>query len=160
MRPRATDSYETIDVGLVFRAVGYRGVPIPGVPFNDDWGVIMNVKGRVVDADSHEPVTGQYTAGWIKRGPSGVIGTNKPDAAETAELMLEDAAEGRVLQPAQSSADAALAMVKAHQPDFFSYDDWLHLNQIEVERGEAVGRPRIKFTKVADMLAAKAAWQQ
>ncbi len=160
LRPRATDSTEIIDVGLVFRAVGYRGVPIPGVPFNDDWGVIMNVKGRVVDADSHEPVTGQYTAGWIKRGPSGVIGTNKPDAAETAELMLEDAAEGRVLRPAHASADAALAMVKAHQPDFFSYDDWLHLDQLEVERGEAVGRPRIKFTKVADMLAAKAAWQQ
>lgn len=159
LRPRATDSEEKIDVGLVFRAVGYRGVPIPGVPFNDDWGVIMNVKGRVVDAESHEPVVGQYTAGWIKRGPSGVIGTNKPDAAETAEMMLADATNGLVLQPEHPSAQEAEAMVREHQPQFFSYDDWLRLNELEVERGEAVGRPRVKFTKVSEMLAAKARWQ-
>jgi ferredoxin--NADP+ reductase len=160
LRPRSTDQEETIDVGLVFRAVGYRGVPIPGVPFNDDWGVIMNVKGRVVDAKTHETKIGHYTAGWIKRGPSGVIGTNKPDAAETAELMLADAGEGQVLQPTQAGAEAAEAMVRAHKPDYFTYDDWLHLNQLEVEHGEAVGRPRIKFTEVSKMVAAKAKWRQ
>ncbi|MGD8584133.1 MAG: FAD-dependent oxidoreductase [Chloroflexota bacterium] len=160
LRPRATDQEETIDVGLVFRAVGYRGVPIPNVPFNDDWGVIMNVKGRVVDATTQEPKTGHYTAGWIKRGPSGVIGTNKPDAAETAELMLADAVEGAVLQPGYPSADAAEAMVRSRQPEFFSYDDWLRLDQLEVERGEATGRPRVKFTKVSEMVAARADWQR
>jgi len=159
LRPRSTDQEETIDVGLVFRAVGYRGVSLPGVPFNDDWGVILNVKGRVVDAESHEPMVGHYTAGWIKRGPSGVIGTNKPDAAETVELMVADMSEGLVLQPSHPDAVAAETMIHQKQPDYFSYEDWAQLDKLEVERGKAVGRPRMKFTNVEDMLAAKKAWQ-
>lgn len=155
LRPRATEHEELIDVGLVFRAVGYRGVPIPGVPFNGDWGVIRNLKGRVVEADTQEPKIGHYTAGWIKRGPSGVIGTNKPDAAETVKLMLSDLAEGRVLHPESPTAEAARQLIQDRQPEFFSFEDWLHLDQIEVERGQALGRPRLKFTKISDMLAAK-----
>ncbi|MDQ7851294.1 MAG: FAD-dependent oxidoreductase, partial [Armatimonadota bacterium] len=80
---RPTDRFEELAVGAVFRSVGYRGVPLPGVPFNEDWGVILNERGRVLDPGSREPLPGLYTAGWIKRGPTGVIGTNKPDAAET-----------------------------------------------------------------------------
>ena len=82
-----------IPCGLVLRSVGYRGVALPGVPFDDDRGVIPNADGRVLDAGG-EPIAGLYCAGWIKRGPSGVIGTNKKDAAETVEHVLEDAEAG------------------------------------------------------------------
>ncbi len=99
LRPRATDRFEDIEVGLAFRSVGYRGVPLPGVPFNDSWGVILNADGRVIDPETKEPVLGEYTAGWIKRGPSGVIGTNKPDALETVNCMLDDLAAGKILEP-------------------------------------------------------------
>jgi ferredoxin--NADP+ reductase len=154
LRPRATDQFEDLPVGLLFRSVGYRGVPLPGVPFHDKWGVILNQKGRVIDPDSQQPVVGEYTAGWIKRGPSGVIGTNKPDAAETVECMIEDLAEARMLNPAQPEIEAIARLVQERQPNYFSYDDWLQLDAIEVERGKALGRPRLKFTRVEDMIAA------
>ncbi len=154
LQPRATDRFEDLAVGLVFRSVGYRGVPLPGVPFDDRWGVILNEKGRVLDPDTRQPVGGEYTAGWIKRGPSGVIGTNKPDAAETVGCMIEDLGEGRVLAPAQPTAAAAEALVRRRRPNFVSYADWLKLNELEVARGRAQGRPRSKFTRVGEMLAA------
>src|SRR5205814_10732130 len=100
LQPRATDQFETLPVGLVFRSVGYRGVALPGVPFNDKWGVILNEHGRVLDSVTKQAVVGEYTGGWIKRGPSGVIGTNKPDATETVTCMLEDLARDAVLIPA------------------------------------------------------------
>ena len=154
LQPRATDRFEELAAGLVFRSVGYRGVPLPGVPFNESWGVILNEKGRVLDADTKQPVTGEYTAGWIKRGPSGVIGTNKPDAAETVLCMFEDLGQGAVLRPAHATAAATEAMVRQRQPGFLSYGDWLRLNELEVARGKAAGRPRVKFTRVEEMLAA------
>jgi ferredoxin--NADP+ reductase len=154
LQPRATDRSETIPVGLVFRSVGYRGVPLAGVPFNESWGVILNDKGRVLDPGSKQPLAGEYTAGWIKRGPTGVIGTNKPDAAETVECMFEDLALGAVLEPAQPEAAAADALVRQRQPSFVSYADWLKLDAIEVAQGRAQGRPRVKLTSVEEMLAA------
>ncbi len=153
-RPRATDQFEEIPVGLVFRSVGYRGVALPGVPFYDKWGVILNRNGRVMNPETNEPVLGEYTGGWIKRGPSGVIGTNKPDALETVNHMMADLAEGNVLTPVYPSAEAAVALVQERQPDFFTYDDWLVLNEQEEARGAALGRPRVKFTSVAEMKAA------
>ena len=138
----------------MFRSVGYRGVPLPGVPFNDSWGVILNDKGRVLDPDTKQPIVGEYTAGWIKRGPTGVIGTNKPDAAETVECMFEDLALGAVLEPAHPEAAAAEALVRQRQPSYFSYADWLKLDAIEVSRGRAQGRPRVKLTSIDEMLAA------
>jgi ferredoxin--NADP+ reductase len=154
LRPKRTGQYEVLPVGLVFRSVGYRGVPLPGVPFNDKWGVIVNRRGRVADPDTQQPILGQYTAGWIKRGPSGVIGTNKPDAAETVACMLEDLAEGLILDPGQSESTAVERLVRERQPDCFSYADWLRLNELEVARGQETGRPRVKFTSVPEMLAA------
>lgn len=154
LRPRATDHFETLDVGLVFRSIGYRGVPLPGVPFHDSWGVIPNAAGRVLDPDSQEPLLGQYTAGWIKRGPTGVIGTNKPDAAETVEMMLADAREGRVLAPPNATAGAAHAFVHGRQPRIVTYADWQQLDALETGRGRDLGRPRVKFTRIDDMLAA------
>jgi ferredoxin--NADP+ reductase len=154
MRPRATSTFEDMPVGLVFRSIGYRGVPIPGVPFHERWGVILNEKGRVLDAKSQEPLLGEYTAGWIKRGPSGVIGTNKPDAAETAECMLADLAAGNTLSPDHPEPAAVAKLIQSRKPAFVSYGDWLKLDEMETAAGEAQGRPRVKFTRVADMLAA------
>ncbi len=154
LRPRATDQFEEISVGLVFRSVGYRGKPLPGVPFNDSWGVILNQTGRVLNPDTQQPVVGEYTAGWIKRGPSGVIGTNKPDALETVTCMLKDLAKGLTLTPADPAVEAVEKLVQERQPNFFSYADWLKLDEIEVARGKELGRPRLKFTCVEDMLAA------
>jgi ferredoxin--NADP+ reductase len=154
MRPRATETFEDVPVGLVFRSIGYRGVPLPGVPFHDRWGVILNEKGRVLDGDSNVPVLGEYTAGWIKRGPSGVIGTNKPDAAETADCMLADLAAGKHLAPAHPELDAATQLVQQKQPHFVTYEDWLRLDEMETAAGAEQGRPRVKFTEVDEMLAA------
>jgi len=154
LQPRATDRFETIPVGLVFRSVGYRGVPLASVPFNESWGVILNDKGRVLDPGTKQPLVGEYTAGWIKRGPTGVIGTNKPDAAETVECMFEDLALGAVLEPAHPEAAEADALVRQRQPSFVSYADWLKLDAIEVAQGRAQGRPRVKLTSVEEMLAA------
>lgn len=154
LRPRPTDQFEDLEVDLVFRAIGYRGKPLPGVPFYDNWGIILNKEGRVLDSETNEPVLGEYTGGWIKRGPSGVIGTNKPDALETVKHMLADLAEGRILNPTQPSVTAVTNLVKSRRPNFFTYDDWLKLDEIEQERGQEHGRPRVKFTDVDEMLAA------
>jgi ferredoxin--NADP+ reductase len=154
LRPRHTDRYETLPVDLVFRSIGYRGVPLDGVPFKESWGVIHNEAGRVIDPESGKPVTGEYTAGWIKRGATGVIGTNKPDALETVEAMFADLAAGKVLDPEAPGAEAAQLLVAARKPGYFTYDDWLALDEIEVARGKEQGRPRVKFTSVEEMAAA------
>jgi ferredoxin--NADP+ reductase len=154
LRPKATGEYEELPVGLVFRSVGYQGVPLPGLPFDERWGVIRNQQGRVLDPDTLRPLPGLYSAGWIKRGPTGVIGTNKPDALETVTCMMEDVDNQAVLFPPYASAAAADKRLRELQPLCVSYADWQRLNAIEVARGQAVGRPRIKFTRVEDMLAA------
>ena len=112
------------------------------------------IRGRVLDPDTKQPLAGEYTAGWIKRGPTGVIGTNKPDAAETVACMMEDLAQDRYLRPTDASREAVERLVRERQPECFSYADWLALNELELERGRAAGRPRVKFTRVEDMLAA------
>ena len=154
IQAQATDQLEELPVGLVFRSVGYRGVPLSGVPFDDKWGVVLNEKGRVLDPDTKQPLAGEYTAGWIKRGPTGVIGTNKPDAAETVAGMLEDLAAGHTLEPPQAGPTAAERLVAQRRPDVVAYADWLRLDQLEIARGRARGCPRVKFTRVDEMLAA------
>ncbi len=154
LQPKPTDRFEELPVGLVFRSVGYRGVPLPGVPFNESWGVIPNDKGRVLDPDPQRPLVGEYCTGWIKRGPTGVIGTNKPDAGETVASMVEDLARGAVLTPSHPGAQAAEALIRQRQPNFISYADWRRLNDLEATRGRAAGRPRVKFTRVPEILAA------
>lgn len=153
IRPRATTRFEEIPAGLVFRSVGYYGVPLPGVPFREDWGVIPNEKGRVLEHPD-EPgslVEGLYCAGWIKRGPSGVIGTNKPDALETVDCMLEDVAEGKFLEPDEPGIDAAREMVKERKSNYFSYEDWKKLDALEIERAAGTEAPRVKFTTIEQM---------
>lgn len=153
LRPRPTDRFEELPVELVFRSVGYRGVPLDGLPFHDRWGVVPNERGRVVAPDG-AALPGIYVAGWIKRGPTGVIGTNKPDAAETVETMLEDLARQATLQPEEPSPDAAEAFLRSCQPYCVTFADWRRLDELETGRGEPLGRPRVKFTSVAEMLRA------
>ena len=154
VRPRATDRFEDLEAGLVFRSVGYRGVALPEVPFRDDWGVIPHAAGRVLDSPDGEPLTGQYCAGWIKRGPTGVIGTNKPDALETVKVLLQDVAAGRHWRPELPAAEAAERLVAERAPSYFSFADWKALDALEVARGKAEGRPRVKFVSVEEMQAA------
>jgi len=154
LRPRATDRYEDLPAGLVFRSVGYRGVALPGLPFHDRWGIVPNEQGRVVDPDTGRPLPGLYVAGWIKRGPTGVIGTNKPDALDTVACMLEDAAAGIYTHPDRPDAAAAEQTIRACQCDYFSYADWQRLDELETALGAASGRPRVKYTSTEDMLEA------
>jgi ferredoxin--NADP+ reductase len=151
LRPRAVDSYEELPVQLVFRSVGYEGVPLAEVPFNEDWNVILNDCGRVLDVAKRRHVVGEYVGGWIKRGPSGVIGTNKADAVETVACMLEDLKAGAVLDPPEPTVEAAERMIRDRQPEYFSYEDWMRIDEMETELGKDCGRPRVKFTSVAEM---------
>lgn len=155
LRPRSTSQFEELPVGLVFRSIGYRGIPLPNIPFNEDWGVILNKEGRVLNPETNRPLVGEYAAGWIKRGPTGVIGTNKPDAVETVEQMLADLAVGNILDPTKPSADQVEAFIKKRQPEFFTYQDWKRLDELEVEMGQAQGRPRIKLTRIDDMIESR-----
>lgn len=134
---RPTSETETIECGLVLRSVGYKGVPLPGVPFDEKRHVIPNEGGRVVGAER------TYCAGWIKRGPSGVIGTNKKDASETVELLLEDARAGKL---AASNGGDLAAMLTEKGADFVEYEGWQAIDAAERAAGEPLGRPRVKLT--------------
>jgi ferredoxin--NADP+ reductase len=151
--PQPTGETEELPVGLVFRSVGYRGVPLPGLPFHERGGIIPNEAGRVAGEDGR-PLAGLYVAGWIKRGPTGVIGTNKPDAQETVEHMLADAAAGAHFAAEEATAEAAEQLIRERQPRCVSFADWRRLDALETEAGTPHGRPRVKLTRVEDMLEA------
>ena len=99
LRPKATEEFEILDVDMVFRSIGYHGIPLPEIPFKESWGIIPNKDGRITDTSEENTLTGLYCTGWIKRGPTGVIGTNKTDSAETVALMIEDIANKNTFQP-------------------------------------------------------------
>jgi ferredoxin/flavodoxin---NADP+ reductase len=141
-----TDEHETISCGLVFRSVGYHGVELPGVPFDPASGTIPNERGRVSP--------GVYCAGWIKRGPTGVIGTNKKDAAETVETLLEDAAAGRLEPEPDATAAAVDALLFERGVDVVEYDGWMAIDEAERTAGEKSGRPRVKLCSWDELLAA------
>jgi ferredoxin--NADP+ reductase len=142
-----TETTHELDCGLVLRSVGYRGVALPGLPFDARRAVISNDDGRVTDADgAHLP--GLYVAGWIKRGPSGVIGTNNKCASGTVACMLDDLA---TTPPAPSHDDDVAALLTARGVDFITFEDWLALDAEEVRRGEETGRARVKFVDRASV---------
>ncbi len=155
LKPKATDQFETIPVGLVFRSVGYHGVPLPDVPFDERSGTIPNTLGRVLTVPKiGEQVIGDYAVGWIKRGPSGIIGTNKPDSVETVNSLLEDARAGKVLAPATPDRAKLESLLKARNVQYVTFEDWHFLDTVEQERGEFRNAPRLKFSKVDEMLKA------
>jgi ferredoxin--NADP+ reductase len=146
---KGTGKRVEITCGLVFRSIGYNGRAMPGVPFDERAGVIPSAAGRVVVNGA--PVPGLYVAGWIKRGPSGVIGTNKPDGYETAESLLADAP---ALRPCPTPDTAALLeLLRSRGVRAVSFDDFRRIDAVEAARGKPAGKPREKFATVAEMLA-------
>ena len=155
LRSTASSHFETWPVDIVFRSVGYRGVPLPDVPFYDRWGTIPNDHGRVLKKhEGDERLTGNYVVGWIKRGPSGLIGTNKPDAIESANRFLEDLKAQQVLDPHDTRCETIFDLIKTRKPTFCTFEDWERLDAIEKKRGAEFGRSRVKFTSVEEMLIA------
>jgi ferredoxin--NADP+ reductase len=142
IRAVPTSRLEVIPCGIVLRSVGYRGVALPGVPFDEGRGVIPNVEGRVVGEQ------GVYTAGWIKRGPSGVIGTNKRDAAETCDRLLEDARAGLL----HSEGGDLESLLRERGVEFVEYAGWQAIDEHERSLGEPHGRPRVKLTSWDELL--------
>ena len=153
LRAELTDESELLPVGLVFRSVGYHGVPPAGLSSDEKRGVVPNERGRVL-APPGDAMPGVYVSGWIKRGPTGVIGTNKRDAAETVKAMLEDLASGTLPSPAHPQLETVESFVRKRQPAVVTYADWQRIDQLETARGEAQGRPRVKFTSTEEILAA------
>ncbi|HEY7966370.1 MAG TPA: FAD-dependent oxidoreductase [Solirubrobacteraceae bacterium] len=147
LRARASEELVELDAGAVFRAIGYRGTPLSDVPFDTERGLIANEGGRVR--------RGEYVVGWAKRGPSGVIGTNKKDANETVDALLEDLGAGRLLDPAPISDAALEDWVRKCQPDLVDYRRWVAIDRHERGRGEPHGRPRIKLTQLEELLGIK-----
>ena len=139
---------ELVKCGVLFRSVGYRGVALPGVPFDDKNGVIPNVEGRVTE--NGQPLSGLYVAGWIKRGPSGIIGTNKPDSFETVKALMSDLPS--LVRCAEPSRQALVELLRSRGVRVVSYDDWRRIDAAEVERGTPLGKPREKFVSIDEML--------
>ena len=148
-----TDERETVECGLVFRSVGYRAVALPDLPFDERRGTIRNEGGRVVH-DDDKPAAGVYCAGWIKRGPTGIIGTNKKDATETVALLLEDVREGRIAHKEEATADAVEALLAERGARAVLYAGWTSIDELERAAGEKLGRPRVKLRTWDDLLEA------
>ena len=147
---RGTGETIELETGILFRSIGYRGVPIAGVPFHDSWGTILNEKGRVTEDDNVVPQL--YTAGWIKRGPSGIIGTNRACSVETVECLLQDLDK---LDDGNNKegANAIYSKLDSKNIRHISFDDWKKIDAKEIEIGEPKGKPREKFTYVDEMLS-------
>jgi ferredoxin/flavodoxin---NADP+ reductase len=150
IRSVGTGEYETLDAQLLLRSVGYQGTALTGVPFDARKNVIPNDRGRVLESPDGPPLAGEYVAGWIKRGPTGVIGTNKADAMETVETLLHD--ELPVLGADEASPAAIDRLLEQRGVHPFGFEQWLALDRHELEAGKAAGRPRVKVTAVEEML--------
>ena len=152
-RQSARGTGETIELetGILFRSIGYHGVPIVGVPFHESWGTIPNEKGRVTDNDNN--VVGKlYTAGWIKRGPSGIIGTNRACSVETVECLLEDLEKLDDGAP-KTGAENIYSILNNRGVKHINFENWKKIDTKEIEVGEPKGKPREKFTYIDEMLS-------
>jgi len=152
LRACATERTEELDCGIVFRSIGYRGIPLEGVPFDERSGTVPNELGRVLEGG--EPRQGEYAVGWIKRGPTGIIGTNKRDAQETVDALLEDLDAGRLAEPADPARDSLEELLAERKPEHVTYAGWEAIDRYERAAGEPQGRPRIKLTTADELLDA------
>jgi ferredoxin--NADP+ reductase len=154
VRAVPTGVQEVIECGLVLRSIGYRGQPIAGIPFDESRGLIANDGGRVLDGAAVVP--GEYVVGWIKRGPSGVIGTNKKDAADTVARIAEDVAAGALgtPDPDLSDPDAVVAWLQLRAPEHVTWEGWEAIDARESALGQGAGRPRVKLVSLAELVRA------
>jgi ferredoxin/flavodoxin---NADP+ reductase len=143
---------ETIECGLVLRSVGYRAVPLPDVPFDERRFVLPNDRGRVLAPDS-EPLPGVYAVGWIKRGPTGILGTNKRDAEETVACLVEDLRAGTLASPPSPGREQIDELLAERKPDLVADEGWRAIEAHELERGRSEERPRVKLASRDDLLA-------
>lgn len=148
-----TEAVEDVDCGIVFRSIGYRGVPLDGLPFDDRHGTVPNDGGRVV-GEGGARLAGDYVVGWIKRGPTGIIGTNKRDAQQTVDALLADLDADDLLTPAQPSRDALEELLAERNPDHVTYAGWEAIDRQEREAGASCGRPRVKLATTDELLDA------
>jgi ferredoxin--NADP+ reductase len=145
---------EVLECGQLFRSIGYRVDPLPGVPYDPRTSSVPHEKGQILDL-AGGVVPGYFVTGWAKRGPTGVIGTNKPDAGETVASLFAAFDRGALAEPPRFGADGEITTLLAErQVQFVSFPDWKLLDQIEVMQGNADNRPRRKFTDVPSMLKA------
>ncbi len=145
---------ETIECGLVLRSVGYQAVPLPDVPFDERRYVLPNRLGRVFDPGSGETVLGVYAVGWIKRGPTGILGTNKRDAQETIRCLVKDLEAGVLPRPANPGREQIDQLLGDAVPDLVSIEGWRSIDELERRRGLSQERPRVKLTSRDELLAA------
>ena len=150
-RPKPLDSFETLKADLVFKAIGYRGRPLAGVPFDEKKGIVLNAEGRVLEKAGGAPLAGHYAVGWCKRGPTGLIGTNSADSKATVEAMLADLTAGKVMRP---TGNDIRALLEQRSVDFVSWQDWLLLDAWEQEQGKAKGKVRLKQPSIEALMAA------
>jgi ferredoxin/flavodoxin---NADP+ reductase len=150
LRARPTGEEHVIEAGLILRSVGYQGRPLPGVPFDRRSATIAHELGRVVDSETRDPLRGVYTAGWVKRGPSGVIGTNKKCAQETVAGVLADRAAGALPEPS-NDAEAFARLIAEHVPGAVDYAGWQRIDEHERTAGAALDRPRVKLATLPEM---------
>src|SRR5262249_12551190 len=143
-----TDEHETLECGLVFRSVGYRGVGLPDVPFDERRGTIHNEGGRVAGADR------TYCAGWIKRGPTGIIGTNKKDPTEPVALLLADVDAGKIAHKPEATAAGLEELLAERGVRAVVYSGWASIDELERAVGEKFGRPRVKLRSWDELLDA------
>ncbi|MCB0052210.1 MAG: NADP oxidoreductase, partial [Caldilinea sp.] len=141
IKASGTGKYETIPAGMILRSVGYKGVPMPGVPFDARHGVIPNEVGRVIDLETGRVVPGEYVAGWIKRGPTGVIGTNKPDAIESVNSMFDDMQKGKLEPAVDPDPEAIPTLLKERGVRYVTKDEWKKIDAVEVAEGKKRGKP-------------------
>jgi ferredoxin--NADP+ reductase len=153
LRACTTESTEEFGCDVVFRSIGYKGVEVQGVPFDERKGTVPNERGRILDAQG-DPIRGEYAVGWIKRGPTGIIGTNKRDAHETVDAILEDLDAGRLNEPADPSREALEELLDERKPDHVTYAGWEAIDSAEKAAGEPQGRPRVKLTSTEELLDA------
>ena len=153
LRSKGTGTFENIEAGLVLRSIGYRSVPIEGVPFDHATSTINNIAGQVVHPNTGEVVPGEYAVGWAKRGPTGLIGNNKPDSAATVESMLADLPILQGISDDHRDLSQIEAFLRERDIDYVTYEDWKILDQYEVACGASQGRPRVKVATVPEMMA-------
>lgn len=150
---RADGEAETIPTSLVIKAIGYRGLPVEGLGFDADRGTFAHDSGRVLQAPAGAAEPGLYCSGWIKRGATGTIGTNRVDARETVESLLADLAAGLLPEPRRTTEELA-GLLAERVPELVDREAWGRIDRAEREAGAAQRRPRIKFTTVEELLAA------